>query len=170
MFRMFTYAGFYMVGPLLPFAFTTNSILLYIFVRAPLSTRKTTRIYYVVVACGELGTILFKYLWWMFLGIGTSTVFAPLDPIDSLNPSELHTSMWLCPIVFLNWYSLEMIANNMFVIFQMERVTALYFPMHVTRLFSPKRSVLIAAGLVLISYSLVATLFGFARAQPVCFY
>lgn len=167
MFRIFTYAGFFLVGPLLPLAFLANLLLLYIFLRAPLSTRKTTRIYYVVVACGELGTIFFKYFWWMFLGIGIPTVFAPLDPIEPVNPSQLHTSMWICPIVFLNWYSLEMIANNMFVIFQCERVTALYFPLHVTRLFSPKRSVIIASSLVLLSYGLVSTLFGFARAQPV---
>ena len=168
LFNIFSYGSFYFVGPLLPFALVANILLVYVFVRAPLSTRKTARIYYVVVGWGELGTLCFKYLWWLFLGIGISTVFTPFDPIEPVNPSSTKSeSVWICPIVLFFWYWHEMLANNMFIIFQMERVTALYFPLRARSLLNLKRTLIIVAVIIVGCFCLTAPSFGFARAQKV---
>ena len=168
LFNIFSYGAFYFVGPLLPFALFANILLVYLFVRAPLSTRKTARIYYGVVGWGELGTICFKYLWWLFLGLGITTEFTPFDPIEPVNPSSMKSaSVWICPIVLFFWYWHEMIANNMFIIFQMERVTALYFPLRARRLLNLKRTLIIVMVLIVACFCITAPLFGFGRAQEV---
>ena len=128
----------------------------------------STRVYYIAIAYGEFGTMLFKDLWWLWLGIGWPGVLK-LNPLGPLNPANLSSPVWLCPLSIYLWYVHESIANNAFVLFQMERVVALYFPFR-ARVFLMTRQALKARVAVIVISLLVvvlcATIFSFSKTIP----
>ena len=110
----------------------------------------STRVYYIAIAYGEFGTMLFKDLWWLWLGIGWPGVLK-LNPLGPLNPADMSSPKWLCPLVLYLWYVNETIANNVFVLLQLERVVALYFPLR-ARAFLTTRQALKARVAVYCSF------------------
>ena len=134
-----------------------------------ISVTPSSRVYYKAIAYGELGTMLFKDLWWLWLGVGWPGVLG-IDPLGLANPKASSAPKWLCPLSLYLWFVHETIANNCFVLLQLERVVALYHPLR-ARAFLKTRPALkanVAVGLVaLIAIVLCITIFGFARAQPI---
>ena len=128
----------------------------------------STRVYYIAIAYGEFGTMLFKDLWWLWLGIGWPGVLK-LNPLGPLNPADMSSPIWLCPLSIYLWYVHETIANNAFVMFQLERVVALYFPFR-ARVFLMTRQAIKARVAVivisLLSLVLCGTIFSFSKTIP----
>ena len=126
------------------------------------------RVYYAAIAWGELGTLVFKDAWWMWLAVGWPGILR-LNALGPWNPADPEAPHWLCPLSLYLWYVHETLANNVFVLLQLERVVALYFPLR-ARAFLSTRSALkarIAVGCVAVGALLLcSTIFGFARVQP----
>lgn len=128
----------------------------------------SARVYYSAIAIGEFGTMFFKDLWWMWLGMGWPGVLQ-LNPLGPINPADMRSPVWLCPLILYTWFVHETVANNAFVLFQMERVVALYFPLRARKFLTSQQAlkarlcVLVVTALSLV---LLGTMFGFDRTQP----
>ena len=134
-------SGYY-VGLFFPFGLLFNVFLLLVFGMSPLGTTKTTRVYYLAMAWGELITVLFKdaYYFWGSLGLpyvsGGYNLLGPLNPVIYSYVDGRHS--WLCSLMAFLWYGHEMFANYTFLLFELERVVAVYSPFRVHRFFTLK--------------------------------
>lgn len=138
-FRIGLYSSFYYVGLIFPFGLVFNILLLIVFGVSPLRTTETTRVYYLAMAYAELVTVFFKdgYLFWASFGLPFVT--GGLNPLGFLNPlSHLGNPecYWMCSVHGFVWYTHEMLANYAFLLFELERVVAVYSPFRVHRLFT----------------------------------
>ena len=136
-FRVGLFTSFYYVGLFFPFGLLFNFFLLIVFGISPLGTTKTTRVYYMAMAYGELGTVLFKdayYFWasfWLPFVTGGFNLLGPLNPL-----TQVINNASLCSLQGYLWYTHEMFANYTFLLFELERVVAVYSPLRVHRLFT----------------------------------
>ena len=119
LYRIFGYSCFYFIGVFFPFGIVFNALLLVVFSLTSQGTTHTTRVYYLVMAYGELGTVIFKDLWGFFLGTGLPSVFE-VNPLGPFNPALAVWGNWLCPLMLFLWYSHEILANTTFVLFEFE--------------------------------------------------
>lgn len=165
LFKIFTNATFYYLTPFIPLGILFNILILLVFGRSGLGTTKTTRIYYLVMAWGELGTVIFKDLWFFALGIGVTEVFKA-NPIGVLNVHVVNNP-FLCSFLWFIWYIHEMAANNAFVVFEFERVFALYMPLQSLSFNTQRKALGIMLVDIALSTLLSATIFGYAKFQEV---
>lgn len=141
LFRIFLYSSFYYVGLFFPFGLIFNAFLLLVFGMSPMGTTKTTRLYYLAMAYGELGAVIFKdaYYFWGSLGLSFATggvnIFGPFNPL-----ARSGSYKWMCSVHGFLWYSHEMFANYIFLLFEFERVVAVYSPFRVRHFFTMKRT------------------------------
>lgn len=138
LFRVGMFLSFYYVGLFFPFGLIFNFLLLLVFAMSPVGTTKTTRVYYMAMAYGELMTVFFKdaYLFWASLGF--PFVFGGFNLIGTLNLLTHRDFSWLCSVQGFMWWAHEMFANYMFLLFEFERVVAIYSPFRVHRYFTLK--------------------------------
>ena len=136
LFRIYRFTAFYFLAFFIPFGIVFNLLIFLIFLKLPLGT-PSTRVYYIAMAFGELGTVLVKDLWFFWLGVGWPTV--AWDPLGPLNPHSDIIDQWYCKGVVFVWFSLEMSANLTFVVFAIERVIVIVFPLK-ARSFTQERS------------------------------
>lgn len=167
LFKIFTNAAFFYLFPFIPLGIVFNIIILLVFGRSRLGTTETTRIYYLVMAWGELGTVLFKDLWFFYLGIGVTEVFHT-NLIGALNVHVV-SNQFLCSFLWFIWYAHETAANNAFVVFEFERVFALYMPLksRFSTWFTQRKAIAVMLVDLVLSTLVSATIFGFARFQTV---
>ena len=143
LFRVFVFSSFYYVGLFHPFGIIFNLFLLIVFGISPLGTTKTTRVYYLAMAYEELGTVLFKdgYYFWGSLGLPFITGgFNPLGPINPL--STIGNFNWACGLHSFLWFTHEIFSNNVFLLFELERVVAVYAPLRVRHIFTYRKTLL----------------------------
>ena len=143
LFRVFVFSSFYYVGLFFPFGIIFNLLLLIVFGLSPVGTTKTTRVYYLAMAYGELGTVLFKdaYYFWGSLGLPFVTGgFNPLGPINPLSP--IGNFNWACGLHGFLWFTHEIFSNNIFLLFELERVVAVYAPLRVRHFFTYRKTLL----------------------------
>ena len=139
LFSIYRFTSFYFLALFIPLGIVFNLLIFLIFLKLPLGT-PSTRVYYIVMAFGEFGTVLVKDLWFFWLGVGWPTV--AWDTLGPLNPHSEHFNIWYCKLVIFMWFALEMPANLTFVVFAIERVIALYFPLKALFLFTQKRAMI----------------------------
>ena len=113
--------------------------------RFPVDTTKTTRIYYIVIAYDEFCTVFFKDLWRYFFEFGYAQMFPGANSLGVVNVSLSPSSALLCTLVNFLWFAHEILASNTIVMFELERVVALYFPFKARHLFTQKKALLIVA-------------------------
>ena len=128
-----------------PFGLIFNLLLLLAFGISPVGTAKTTRIYYIAMAYGELGTVLFKDAWYFWADLGVPFVTGglnPFGPVNAMSGIGNGSPKWMCGLQVFLWYSHEMFANYVFVVFELERVIATYVPLHARHLFTKQRTLI----------------------------
>ena len=123
--KNFTNAAFYYLSPFIPFGIFFNLLILIAFTRKTQEALKSAQIYYLVMAWGELGTVIFKDLWFFDLGIGLPEVFHS-NPFGVLNVHAV-SNAFLCPFVWFIWYAHETTSNIAFIALDFELVFASYF-------------------------------------------
>lgn len=142
--------SFYVPIIFAPFGIIFNFLIIVIFINSSLGTVETTRLYYLVIAISELGSLVFKDSWYELLGIGWVYLLAQ-NPLGILNSSSYSSPEWLCPLNMYIAFVFEIIGNNTFVILELERIGALYFPLKTRTLFSFRKSLFWVALLCLLS-------------------
>ena len=165
LFKIFTNAAFYYLSPFIPFGIVFNLLILVAFTRKTQEALKTAQIYYLVMAWGELGTVIFKDLWFFDLGIGIPEVFHA-NPIGVLNIHAV-SNAFLCPFVWFIWYAHETTSNIAFVALDFERVFAIYFPLKTYSWFTSKTAVVTMIIVIVFSTLASGTIFGFSKFQEV---
>ena len=141
LFSIYHFTAFYYLAVFIPFGIVFNLLIFLIFLKLPLGT-PSTRVYYIAMAFGEVGTLLITDPWFFWRGVGWPTV--AWDPLGPLNPHSSITDIWFCKAVVFVWFALEMSANLTFVVFAIERVIAIYFPLKALS-FTQERSMLTIA-------------------------
>ena len=150
------YVSFYVPLIFAPIGIVLNILIIIIYSSFSLETKNTTRLYYISIAISELGTLIFKDVWFSFLGIGLDFVFNGHNPLGDLDSSSLSSPYWICPLNAFLWYFFEIIANNTFVILELERLGALYFPLQTRSVFTMKKALI--AVMILTTLSLLISL------------
>ena len=133
------HVSFYYEICFFPFGLIFNLLLLLAFSISSVGTTKTTRIYYLAMAYGELGIVLFKDAWYFWADLGVPFVTGglnPLGPVNAMSGIGNGSPNWMCGLQVFLWYSHEMFANFVFVVFELERVIAIYVPLHARHLFT----------------------------------
>ena len=161
--KIFYHLTFYFTGIFIPPSIIFNIIILCMMIKSGKGTQETTRLYYIVMAYGELGTVIFKDTFWLWLGIGWPSVLG-IDLLDKLNMHRKSTDP-ICSLVLFMWYIHEMIANNTMVLFAVERVVALYVPLHVHSLFTFNRALQIICAIIFCAVLISFTIFKFTGYQ-----
>lgn len=154
LFRIYHFSAFYFLAPFIPLGIVCNLLIFLIFLKTPLCTTPSTRVYYMAMAFWELGTVLIKDLWFFWFGVGWPTVV--WDTLGPLNPHSENSAAFLCPVVVFIWFAHEMPANLTFVVFAIERVVALYFPLRAHYIFNQKRAIYTVASVFIFSISISA--------------
>ena len=142
-FHLLSFISFYYVGVFFPFGIIFNVLLLIVFGISPLGTTKTTRVYYLAMASGEIGTVIFKEVWNFWASIGVPFVMKGFNPLGPLNGIWKESPEWMCGLQVFLWYSNEMFANYTFLLFELERVVAIYTPLRARYLFTKRRTVVL---------------------------
>ena len=159
--KIFCNLSFFFTGIFILPAVIFNILILHVMIVSGTGTTETTRTYYIVMAFGELGTVILKDVIRYWLGVGWPSVIS-INPLGSLN---LHHkgigSEIVCPIVYFFSYSHELMANITMILFGIERVFALYAPFHVHLIFKFKRSLCILGSLLVIVLLFCSTIFMF---------
>ena len=154
LFKLLTILGyvcFYIPLIFAPIGIVLNILIIIIYSRFSLDTKNTTVFYYISIASSELGTLIFKDLWFGFFGIGWDFVFNGHNPFGYLDSSSLSSPSWICPLNAFLWYFFEIIANNTFVILELERLGALYFPLQTRNIFTMKKALISVLILTILS-------------------
>ena len=163
--KIFCNFSFFFTGIFILPAVIFNILILHVMIVSGTGTTETTRAYYIVMAFGELGTVILKDVIRYWLGVGWPSVIL-INPLGSLN---LHHkgigSEIVCPIVYFFSYSHELMANFTMVLFGIERVFALYAPIRVHVIFTFNRSLCILCSLLVIVLLFCSTIFMFVRDQ-----
>lgn len=139
LFNIYHFSAFYFLAFFIPLGIVCNVLILLVFFKTSLGTIPSTRVYYIAMAFGELGTVLIKDLWFFWLGVGWPSV--ALDTLGPLNPHSVKSSLWYCKAVVFMWFAQEMTANLTHVVFSIERVVAIYFPIKAHFIFTQKRAI-----------------------------
>lgn len=159
--RIFYHLSFYFTGIFILPAIIFNILILYVMIASGTGTTETTRMYYSVMAYGELGTVIFKDVIRYWLGVGWPSI-TKIDPLGDLNLHRNGTNWQIvCPIEYFFSYSHELMANGAMVLFGIERVCALYSPFHVHSIFSYKRTIGILCILLISVLLFCSTIFQF---------
>lgn len=141
LYNVVTHMSFYYELLFFPFGLLFNALILLVFGISPLGTTKTTRVFYLAMAYGELGTVLFKDAWYFFADLGIPFItggFNPLGVINGMGGIGNGSPIWMCGLQVFMWYSHEMFANYIFVVFELERVIAVYSPLSARHFFTKK--------------------------------
>lgn len=163
------YACFYFPIIFAPIGIILNIVIIIIFSKFSLETKDTTRIYYTFIAISELGTLIFKDIWFGIFGIGWSFIFNGQNLIGLLDSSSLSSPNWMCPMNVFLWYFFEIIANNIFVILDLERLLAVYFPFKTRAIFTQARALIAITILTLLSGLVSATSIPLVSVQEIGF-
>lgn len=137
--KIFYNLAFYFTGIFIPPAIIFNILILCVMITSIKGIPETARLYYIVMSYGELGTVLFKDMLWLWLGVGWPSVLY-FDILGQLNMHRASNHFIVCNLVIFIWYTHELIANHTMILFAIERVVALYAPLHVHAIFTFKRS------------------------------
>ena len=151
LFKLYTRSAFVFTGPFIPIGIFFNTLILIIFIRTGTGTTPSTRVYYVAMAYGTLGTIFIKDMWFYYLAVGVPSVFPGWDPLGPLNPHSRASSLILCKIIVFLWFTHEMFSNLIFTVFAIERVTAIYSPFKALYFFTKKKAHHIAECIFIVS-------------------
>lgn len=152
LFRIYCYSAFYFLLPFIPFGIILNMLSLVTFSRTGKGTTSSTRVYYIVMAYTELTTVFFKDFWFFWFGVGFPSVFS-IDPLSAihLNPHSKTSLDALCNIMIFLYMTHEMVANNSFVLFALERVISLYYPFFARYKFNKIRALMAIGVLAIIA-------------------
>ena len=145
-YRVLSLMSFYYEIRFIPFGLLLNMFIILVFGITPLGTNKTTRIYYLAMAYGEFGTVLFKDAWCFWACLGLPYVAGgnnPIGPLNSMGGIASGSSAWMCSLQMFLWYSHEMFANYAFIVFELERVSAIFLP-----LFTKRRTLITVCSLL----------------------
>lgn len=145
LFILMTNMSFYYEIIFFPFGLIFNMLLLLVFGMSSVGTTKTARVYYLAMAYGELGTVLFKDMWYFWADLGVPHITGGLNPLGAVNGMGNIGNLgngWICGLHVFLWYSHEMFANYSFVLFELERVIAIYAPIHARSLLTKRGSLL----------------------------
>lgn len=137
--------SFYYVMLFFPFGLIFNLLSLIVFGTTPLNATKTTRVYYLAIAYGEFGTVLFKDGWYFWVCLGLPYVTGgqnPFGPLNSMGSIENRGPAWMCSLQVFLWYSHEMFSNYTFIIFELERIVAIYLPLHARQIITKRRTII----------------------------
>ena len=167
LFHIFCVFTFYFNIPFIPFGILFNLLSLLIFSRTSISTTTSTRVYYLVMAFSELTTVFMKDFWFFWLGLGFPTIFG-IDPLSviRLNPHSDSSLPQLCNIMIYIYLIHEMVANMTFILFAMERVIALYYPLFALYWFNTVRALKAIAILIIVSIIVCLITFWLHRQVP----
>ena len=150
-YRILSLMSFYYEILFIPFGLLLNMFILLVFGSTPLGTTKTTRIYYLAMAYGEFGTVLFKDAWYFWACLGLPYVAGgrnPIGPLNTMGGIASGSPAWMCSLQVFLWYSHEMFANYAFVVFELERVAAIFLPLHARQLFTKRRTLIAVCSLL----------------------
>lgn len=128
-----------------------------------MGTTSTTRVYYIIIGFGELGKLIFKDLWILFLGYGWPYIFAGHNILGVLNPALSRNHPMLCQLSLTLWFFHEILANTAFIVFESKRVAALYCPFRSRMFFTPSKAIALVMLLAFFSAFLAAQVIGVAR-------
>lgn len=167
LFAILTNGSFYYLTPFIVIGLVCNGIILFVFSlsSARQEAIKSAHVYYIVMAVGEIGTLIFKDLWFFDFGIGIPKVFH-VNPIGIFNV-HMYPSDFLCPMLWLMWYAHEATSNIAFIAFDLERVVALYFPLKTLYFFNARKAIIGIVVVVVISTISSATFFEIAKFHSV---
>lgn len=146
LYKIVNHMSFYYEMVCFPFGLVCNFLLLLVFGISSVGTTKTTRIYYLAMAYGEFGTVLFKDAWYFWADLGVPFVTGGLNilgPANAMGGIGKGSPSWMCGLQVFLWYSHEMFANYIFILFQLERVIAIYAPLHARHLFTKHGTIII---------------------------
>lgn len=142
-YKIVNHMWFYSESFFFPCGLVFNLLLLLVFGISSMGTTKTTRVYYLAMAYGDFGTVLFKDTWFYWLDLGFPFVTAGLNPLGAANAIGGSSSThWMCGLHLFLWYSHEMFANFNFVAFELHRVIAIYAPLHARHLFTKRGTII----------------------------
>ena len=135
-FGIFSALTFYYESLFFPLGITFNILLLMAFSASEMGTAKTTRVYYLAMAYGELGTVFAKDCWFFWASIGIPYITGGFNPLGALNGMSPTAISWLCGLKAFIWYSHETFANYIFLLFELERVMEIYAPLKARKIFT----------------------------------
>ena len=142
-FGIFSASTFYFESFFFPLGITFNVLLLMAFSASGMGTTKTTRVYYLAMAYSELGTVFAKDFWFFWASIGIPYITGGFNPLGALNGVSPMAVSWLCGLKAFIWYSHETFANYIFLLFELERVVAIYAPLKARKIFTKRGTIVI---------------------------
>ena len=166
---IFGYVSFYVPFIFAPIGIVLNILIIIIYSNFSLETKNTTRLYYISIAISELGTLIFEDVWFGLIGTGWDFVFHGHNPLGYFDSSSLSSPYWICPLNAFLWSFFEMIANNTFVILELERLGALYFPLKTRSVFTMKKALIAVMILTILSFLISIITIPLVRIQVVGF-
>lgn len=208
-FSLYEHFSFYYTAAFVPLGLVLNVLVLLVFllphrrrprafgahreqsmVRRRSVASSTTRLYYMMMACGELGALLFKDIWIFFLSSGIDTLLGAGAGRSSssgyrsgnmtvsgseigtgpgaeaggfLGPANAHRSAAACSLALFLSYVHELTANNVLIVFEIERVIVLYQPFVARKWLSHSRAFSIVALVVISDVAVCAGSFQSSR-------
>lgn len=145
-FRILSFSSFYYAGMFFPLGLFLNVLLLLVFWHSKIAKSNRTRIYYLAMAYGEFGTVLFKDAWYFWASLGVPFVtggFNPLGPLNSMSTTENNSYSWTCGLNVFLWYSHELFANYTFLLFEIDCVCTFYKTFGTNRLLTKRYSLIL---------------------------
>ncbi len=91
---------------------------------------------------------IFRDLFFQFLGISIPLVYDGANPLGNWNPS---TSTISCLITVYIIFANEILANNILMLFSIERVIVLYLPFRSLNLFTQRKALIISTTIFVFS-------------------
>lgn len=135
-------AEFFLTGPLIILSFPMTVLTALVFIRSPLGTTKTTRVYYTTIAiCNFMSTVFrdvtINYPWFVLPFLSLNLIYWDPEFI----------SEWSCRSLDFMLFSFEMITNNVFLALTLERCLVLFWPLRTASLISKRKAM---AGVLLV--------------------
>lgn len=165
-YAIFNYATFYLCAPLWPLCFACNLITVIIFTKTSCGGTRTTRFYYLIIAVGELGTGVWKYL--LYFLVGNGLIFIGLEQYIPVYRSVDYRLP--CAIHYILWYVFDDISNIPYVALGVERLIALFWPLKAKRLLKYRNSVIAMAAILILDILVNLPIIGVVNVVPSAYY
>lgn len=145
--------------PLWPVAVCFDVIVIIVFSKSKMGTTKITRLYYKVISAADLIVLASKDFLYFIVGFGIYFI-----GLDKLFPNGL--DRWTienhigCSTVATCWFASEAFVNYVYVLLNVERLIALYFPFKVRQIFTKRKLSVTLLLLALFNFAIAANWYG----------